>query len=333
MTPSDSSLAASSSAALRARALRQTALPVPVAPLREHGHHVVLGEHVVVVAHERHCVEVQVHRVNRHDLRAAHVGLGPLLRDVGRHRSVGHRHPQREHRLDAAPALGLGELPAVVVLGVEDGRDARVVPAVHHVGVGHLEPERAHGGGAPVPGDQLVGLAVGHHDERGDLAVHLDAARQPRDVAQLPAVLVPALDARRERDLRRFHLHDLLGFCGRPFWAGLVARALGGVRRGAQGGNAKPARAGVFGGCGWRIAARKVFAALAPRAVPARACGASRPPGAARPRRYGNDSAPDRSVRRCHANGNAGYRGDAGGGRMRRARTERRWIIPTSRTT
>lgn len=218
-------------------------LAVPVALLREHGHHVVLGEHVVVVAHERHRVEVQVHRIHRHDLRAPHVGLCALLGDVGGYRRVRDGDSQREHRLDAAPALGLGELPAVVVLGVEDLRDARVVPAVHHVGVGLLKPERLHGRRASVPGDQLVGLAVRHHDERGDLPVHLDAACQPRDVAQLLAVLVAALDARCERDLRRFHFHDLLGFSGRPLLGGPCGPCFGRGSRGAQGGNAKPARA------------------------------------------------------------------------------------------
>ena len=154
-------------------------LAVPVALLGEHGHHVVLGEHVVVFAHERHGLEVQVHGVHRYDLRAPHVGLGLVLGDVGTDGGVRDRDPQREHRLDAAPALGLGELLAVVVLRVEDLRDPGVVPSVHHVGVGLFEPERPHGGGAAVPRDELVGLAVGHHDERRDLPVHLDAAGEP----------------------------------------------------------------------------------------------------------------------------------------------------------
>lgn len=108
-------------------------LAVPVALLGEHGHHVVLGEHVVVFAHERHGLEVQVHGVHRYDLRAPHVGLGLVLGDVGTDGGVRDRDPQREHRLDAAPALGLGELLAVVVLRVEDLRDPGVVPSVHHV--------------------------------------------------------------------------------------------------------------------------------------------------------------------------------------------------------
>ena len=106
------------------------------------------------------------------------------------------RRAQGEHRLDAAPALCLGQLAAVVVLRVEDLRDTGVVPAAHHVGVRLNESEAAHGGGPAVPGDELVGLAVGHHDERRDLSVHLDAAGEPRDIAQLLAVLVAALDAR-----------------------------------------------------------------------------------------------------------------------------------------
>ena len=156
---------------------------VPVALFGEHGHHVVLGEHVVVLAHERHGLEVQVHGVHGHDLRAPHVGLGLVLGDVGAHRRVGDRDSQREHRLDAAPALGLGELLAVVVLRVEDLRDPGVVPAVHHVGVGLNESERPHGCGAAVSRDELVGLAVGHHAERRDLAVHLDAAGEPGHVS------------------------------------------------------------------------------------------------------------------------------------------------------
>lgn len=168
----------------------------PVALLRQDGHHVVFGEHIVVFAHERHGLDVQVHGVRRHQLRAAHVGLGLLLGDVGAHGRVRDRHAQGEHRLDAAPALGLGQLAAVVVLRVEDLRDPGVVPAVHHVGVGLFKPERLHGGGPAVPGDQLVGASVGHHDEWRDLAVHLDAAGEPRDIAQFLAVLVAALDAR-----------------------------------------------------------------------------------------------------------------------------------------
>lgn len=134
-------------------------------------------------AHERHGLEVQVHGVHGHDLRAPHVGLGLVLGDVGAHRRVGDRDSQREHRLDAAPALGLGELLAVVVLRVEDLRDPGVVPAVHHVGVGLNESERPHGCGAAVSRDELAGLAVGHHDERRDLAVHLDAAGEPGHVS------------------------------------------------------------------------------------------------------------------------------------------------------
>ena len=125
--------------------------------------------------------------------------------DVGAHSGVCDRHAQREHGLDAAPALGLGQLTAVVVLRVEDLRDTGVVPAVHHVGVGFLDSEAPHGGRAPVPGDQLVGLAVAHHDERGDLPVHLDAAGKPGRIAQTFTVLVLALDARGERDLGHFH--------------------------------------------------------------------------------------------------------------------------------
>ena len=60
--------------------------------------------------------------VRRHQLRAAHVGLGLLLGDVGAHGRVRDRHAQGKHRLDAAPALGLGQLAAVVVLRVEDLR-------------------------------------------------------------------------------------------------------------------------------------------------------------------------------------------------------------------
>lgn len=183
---------------------------VPVALLRQDGHHVVLGENVVVVAHERHGVEVEVHRIGGDELRAAHVGLGLVLGDVRAHGGVCDRHAQGEHRLDAAPALGLGQLAAVVVLRVEHLRDSGIVPAVHHVGVGLFEPEGAHGGGPAVPGDQLVGVSVGHHDERRDLPVHLDAPREPRDIAQLLAILVAALDALGERDLGRFHLSDLL---------------------------------------------------------------------------------------------------------------------------
>ena len=84
----------------------------------------------------------------------------------------------------------------MVVLLIEDLRDPGVVPAVHHVGVRLNESEAAHGGGPAVPGDELVGLAVGHDDERCDLPVHLDAAGEPRDVAQLLAVLIAALHAR-----------------------------------------------------------------------------------------------------------------------------------------
>ena len=215
-------------------------LAVPEALLGEYGHHVIFGEHVVVVAHEGHGLEVQVHGVHGHDLRAPHVGLGLVLGDVGAHGRVRDRHSQREHRLDAAPALRLGELLAVVVLGVEDLRDPGVVPAVHHVGVGLLEPERPHGGGAPVPRDELVGLAVGHHDERRDLPVHLDAASEPGNVSQLLAVLVAALDALGERDSRRFHDFDLLVGSARPLWAGLVARALDGVREARKGGKRNP---------------------------------------------------------------------------------------------
>lgn len=217
-------------------------LAVPVALFGEHGHHVVLGEHVVVLAHERHGLEVQVHGVHGHDLRAPHVGLGLVLGDVGAHRRVGDRDSQREHRLDAAPALGLGQLLAVVVLRVEDLRDPGVVPAVHHVGVGLNESERPHGCGAAVSRDELVGLAIGHHDERRDLAVHLDAAGEPGHVSQLLAVLVAALDTLGERDSRRFHFRPPCRFCPPPL-GGPSDPCTGRGSGGAPREEAKPGRA------------------------------------------------------------------------------------------
>ena len=84
----------------------------------------------------------------------------------------------------------------MVVLRVEDLRDSSVVPAVHHVGVSLFESERLHGGGSAVSCDELVGFAVGYHDERRDLPVHLDAAGKPGHIAQVLAVLMLALDAR-----------------------------------------------------------------------------------------------------------------------------------------
>lgn len=84
----------------------------------------------------------------------------------------------------------------MVVLRVEDLRDSSVVPAVHHIGVSLFESERLHGGGSAVSCDELVGFAVGHHDERRDLPVHLDAAGKPGHITQPDTVLVLALDAR-----------------------------------------------------------------------------------------------------------------------------------------
>ena len=110
-------------------------LALPTALLGQGGNHVVLGEHVVVLAHERYDIEVEVHSVGGNQLRAAHVGLGLLLGNVRADGCIGDGHAQREHGLDAASALGLGQLLAVVVLRVENLRDLGVVPAVHHVGV------------------------------------------------------------------------------------------------------------------------------------------------------------------------------------------------------
>lgn len=292
-------------------------LAVPVALLGEHGHHVVLGEHVVVFAHERHGLEVQVHGVHRHDLRAAHVGLGLVLGDVGTDGGVGDRDSQREHRLDAAPALGLGQLLAVVVLRVEDLRDPGVVPAVHHVGVGLNESERPHGCGAAVSHDELVGLAIGHHDERRDLAVHLDAAGEPGHVSQLLAVLVAALDALGERDSRRFHDFDLLVGSARPLWAALVARALDGVREACQGRKRNPEGPEFSEGFERGIALQKSF--RGPCAPPGSrpSIRTSRPPGA-RGRACGGRMATEEAapLRRCSAFGNAWFLGDDGSRRM-----------------